>query len=126
MSITFKYVGDLSKTYKFLNGIVSRKYLAQMDAYGREGVEALSKATPVDTGKTAASWTYKIQQQGSTVTIQWLNTNINNGVNIAVILDYGHGTGRGYYVQGRHYISPAIQPVFDKIAEECWKEITNA
>lgn len=126
MSITFKYVGDLSKTYKFLNGIVSRKYLAQMDVYGREGVEALSKVTPVDTGKTAASWTYKILQQGSTVTIQWLNTNINNGVNIAVILDYGHGTGRGYYVQGRHYISPAIQPVFDKIAEECWKEITNA
>ena len=131
MSISFKHIGDLSKTYKFLNRITSRQYLRQLDAYGREGVEALSKATPVDTGLTAASWTaaswrYRINRGNGTVSITFDNTNIQNGVNIAIILDYGHGTGRGYYVQGRHYISPAIQPVFDNIAEKCWEEIVKA
>lgn len=96
-----------------------------LDAYGREGVAALASATPVDSGKTASSWRYEIQQESGSVTISFCNTNIQNGVPIAIILQYGHGTGTGGWVQGRDYIDPAIRPVFDKIANEAWREVTK-
>lgn len=125
MKVTFKHKGDFSKTQQFLMKLTGRSYLKKLSEYGRMGVEALAAVTPKKTGRTAASWEYEIEDNGKTTTIQWTNKNIQNGVNIAIILDVGHGTGRGTYVQGRHYISPAIQPVFDKIAEESWKEITS-
>ena len=99
--------------------------LGDLDRYGREGVTALSSATPVDTGKTASSWEYEITHKDDSVTITFNNTNIQNGVPIAIILQYGHGTRNGGWVQGRDYINPAIQPVFDKIAESAWREVTK-
>ena len=96
-----------------------------LDKYGQAGVAALASATPTDTGKTASSWRYEIISTGSGFKIDFLNSNINENVNIALILQYGHGTGTGGYVAGRDYINPAIQPVFDKLADEAWKEVTN-
>lgn len=124
--ISFKHRGNFKKIEKFLNAMKGMSYLNFLDKYGQLGVEALSKATPVDTGKTASSWTYEIERTSEKTTITWLNTNINDGVNIAVILQYGHGTGNGGYVQGRDYINPAIRPIFDGIAERAWKEVTSA
>lgn len=97
-----------------------------LERYGQEGVSALSSATPTDTGTTANSWSYEVSSNGDTHTIYWSNSNTNKGVNIAVILQYGHGTGTGGYVAGRDYINPAMRPIFDRIAEEAWKEVVNA
>lgn len=97
-----------------------------LERYAQEGVSALSSATPVDSGATANAWSYEIESKGDTHTIYWTNGNINKGVNIAVILQYGHGTGTGGYVAGRDYINPAMRPIFDRIAEEAWKEVVNA
>lgn len=125
MKYSFKHYGDFSKTLKFLNAITNKEYLNKLNTYGQMGVEALYEATPKNTGLTASSWDYVIESQNGRTSISWFNKNTKNGVNIAVILNYGHGTGFGGYVQGRHYISPAIQPVFDKIADEAWKEVTK-
>lgn len=124
--ISFKHKGDFSKTERFLNKIKGREYLNILEKYGQLGVEALSESTPVDSGKTASSWTYEIERSSSSTTISWLNTNVNQGVNIAIILQYGHGTGTGGYVVGIDYVNPAMKPVFEKIAEEAWKEVTSA
>lgn len=97
-----------------------------LDRYGKAGVSALSSATPAESGLTASSWTYEISSSSEGASITFLNTNVNKGFNIAIILQYGHGTGTGGWVQGRDYINPAIQPVFDKMTEAVWKEITNA
>ena len=97
-----------------------------LDKYGKMGVNALANATPLDSGKTAESWGYEISVKKEGATIHWTNTNQNNGVHIAVILQYGHGTGTGGYVQGIDYINPAIRPVFDKIVEEAWMEVVNS
>lgn len=97
-----------------------------LERYAQLGVSALSSATPVDSGTTASCWSYEIESSGEDATIYWTNTNQNKGVYIAVILQYGHGTGTGGYVVGRDYINPAMRPVFDKIAEEAWKEVVNA
>lgn len=123
--IRFRHKGDFSRTYKFLNK--SKKAVSRMDLdkYGREGVAALKSATPVDSGKTAESWYYEIVHRRGSASITFYNSNINNGVPIAIILQYGHGTGTGGYVKGRNYINPAIQPVFDKIADSAWKEVTK-
>ena len=99
---------------------------AQVAALGRAGVAALSSATPVDSGETAASWYYEITNKNNTITISFHNSNIQNGVPIAILLQYGHGTGTGGWVQGRDYINPAIQPIFDQIAEYAWKEVTRS
>lgn len=115
--------GDFRKTYEFLNRIIKLDFDRTLSKYGEEGVKALAEATPKRTGKTAASWSYKIEKSASGINIYWTNSNVNKGVRIAVILEYGHGTRKGGYVQGRHYISPAIQPIFDRIAEEAWKEV---
>lgn len=123
--ITFVHKGDWKKTTSFLENVRKNNFLKSLDSYAREGVRALSSATPVDTGKTAESWDYEIEQKPGQISIIWTNSNVNKGVNIAVILQYGHGTRNGGYVQGRDYINPAIQPVFDKISEMAWEEVTS-
>lgn len=124
--ITFTQRGGFYRIEKFFRKMKNRSYMDILNKYGKEGVAALSAATPVDSGKTAASWSYTIEMTDSIAGIYWSNSNVNKYVNIAVILQYGHGTGTGGYVQGRDYINPAMQPVFDRIAEEAWKEVTSA
>ena len=124
--ITFRQKGDFSKTMSFLERAKESVKLGTLDRYGREGVAALSSATPVDTGLTARSWYYKIERDKNTATISFFNSNIQNGVPIAIVLQYGHGTRNGGWVQGRDYINPAIQPIFDKIASTAWKEVTKS
>lgn len=125
IKITFKHKGDLSKTERFLKKLKSADFLKRLDDYGKMGVEALAAATPINTGKTAASWGYEIHHEHGMVSIVWTNSNTNNGVNIAVLLQYGHGTRNGGYVLGRDYINPAMQPIFDDIAESAWMEVTK-
>lgn len=123
--ITFRQQGDFSKLTRYLEGVKGAVNLSILDKYGREGVAALASATPVDSGETANSWYYEIERKNGSATISFYNSNIQNGVPIAIILQYGHGTGTGGWVQGRDYINPAIQPIFDKIANEAWKEVTK-
>lgn len=124
--IEFTQKGDFNNLEKLLNKILGKKYLNILAKYGQMGVAALSAATPVDSGQTATSWNYEIIQNGDETKLVFTNSNINKGVNIAVILQYGHGTGTGGYVQGRDYINPAVQPVFDKLTEELWREVAKA
>lgn len=124
--ISFRQKGDFSKLTRFLERAKNLVHLSDLDKFGREGVAALSSATPVDTGKTAASWYYDIKINKESASITFNNSNIQNGVPIAIILQYGHGTRNGGWVEGRDYINPVIQPIFDKIAEEAWKEVTKA
>lgn len=121
--ITFRQKGDFSKTTRFLEKAREVVRLGDLDKYGRAGVAALSSATPVDSGKTAASWSYEITNQNGMAAITFKNSNINQGVPIAIILQYGHGTGTGGWVEGRDYINPAIQPIFDEIANQVWEEV---
>ena len=123
--ITIKHYGDFKKLTNFLEKMKRMFDVSMLDKYGREGVAALSAATPVDSGKTASSWIYEIKDIKDGVALTFNNTNIQNGVPIAIILQYGHGTNHGGWVEGRDYINPAIQPVFDKIANEAWKEVTR-
>jgi hypothetical protein len=123
--ITFRHKGDFSKLTRFLEKAKQAVRPADFDKYGREGVAALASATPVDSGLTASSWSYDIVQTKGTTTINFNNSHINNGVPIAIILQYGHGTGTGGWVEGRDYINPAIQPLFDRIANEAWREVTR-
>ncbi len=117
--------GDHEATNRFLKKLKEFQIRRVLEKYGQKGVSALASATPVRTGTTSRSWMYKIESNGDSHTIYWTNTNENRGVNIALILQYGHGTGRGGYVSGRDYINPAIQPVFDAIVEEAWKELSK-
>lgn len=117
--------GDLSKTFKFLNRLQNKEYLNILAEYGKRGVDALREATPKDSGKTADSWYYEITQDRNQTTIEWCNSNMNDGVSIALILQYGHGTGTGGYVKGTDYINPAMKAIFDDMANECWKEVTK-
>lgn len=123
--ISIRQKGDFSKLSRYFERVREAARLGVLDKYGREGVAALASATPVKTGKTANSWTYDIERQNGSVAIVFRNTNINKGVPIAIILQTGHGTGTGGWVQGRDYINPAIQPIFDKIADSAWKEVTS-
>lgn len=123
--ITFKQKGDFRKTEKFLKKALGRDYMKVLDKYGKYGVNALTAATPVDSGTTAVSWRYEIIQNDSSISVQWHNDNIHNGVNIAIILQYGHGTRNGGWVEGRDYINPALQPIFDELAAVAWKEVTS-
>ena len=118
--------GDFSKLTRFMERAKEAVRLGDLNKYGRAGVAALSSATPVDSGETAASWYYEITNKNNTITISFHNSNIQNGVPIAILLQYGHGTGTGGWVQGRDYINPAIQPIFDQIAEYAWKEVTRS
>lgn len=126
MRVKFEVSGGFTKTERFLNRMKRREYLNVLDEFGRDGVQALRNATPVDSGATAEAWDYEIKRTRNYIEIVWTNSNINDGVPIAVILQYGHGTGTGGYVQGRDYINPAIRPIFDKIAEKAWKVVTSA
>ena len=125
MKISFHQTGEFTKTQQFFSKILKKDYMSVLGRYGAEGVRALSGATPHDSGNTAAAWSYEITDDGNEVSISFLNSNINKGVNIAIILQYGHGTGTGGYVAGRDYINPAIRPVFDKMANDAWKEIIS-
>lgn len=124
MSFYFTSQGEFESLNKFLEKCSSSKLDSILEKFGDIGVEALSSATPKDSGKTATSWTYEVEKTGSGVSIHWKNTNVNQGVNIAVIIHTGHGTGTGGYVSGREYINTAIRPVFDKIADSIMKEVS--
>lgn len=123
--ISFKQKGDFSKLTRFLEKAKGAVRIGDLDKYGREGVAALASATPIDSGQTAKSWYYKIVNKNNSATITFYNSNIQNGVPIAIILQYGHGTRNGGWVQGRDYINPAIQPIFDKIVNDAWREVTK-
>lgn len=123
ISLTSK--GDFRKTEKFMKNARTKKLMSILKQYGEEGVAALMVATPLDTGRTASSWRYEIKVENNCIRLVFHNDNIQNGVPIAIILQYGHGTGTGGWVEGRDYINPAIQPVFDKIANSAWKEAIN-
>ena len=125
MKISFGHKGDFSKLTRYLEKAKEAIRLGDLDKYGREGVAALASATPIDSGQTAKSWNYKTEHKSGSVSITFYNSNIQNGVPIAIILQYGHGTRNGGWVQGRDYINPAIQPIFDKIANDAWKEVTK-
>ena len=121
--ISFRQKGDFSKLNRYFERVKETAKIGVLDKYGRAGVSALSSATPTDTGKTAASWYYEIKHQNGGVSLEFFNSNVNKGVPIAIILQYGHGTGTGGWVEGRDYINPAIQPIFDKIANNAWEEV---
>lgn len=123
--ITLTTKGDFSRTEKFLNKLKEFGRISDLDKYGKLGVQALKEATPKNTGKTADSWDYEIRHSGNKASIVWTNSNIQNGVPIAVIIQYGHGTGWGKYVNGIDYINPAMQPVFNEIADRVWEEVTR-
>ncbi len=123
--ISFRQKGDFSKSMRFLERAKNVVRLGGLDKYGRAGVAALASATPVESGETANSWYYEIVRSKGSVAIEFHNSNIQNGVPIAIILQYGHGTGTGGWVQGRDYINPAIQPIFDDIANSAWREVTK-
>lgn len=122
--VTFKHKGDFSKVTKYLERARKGVNINSLHQYGRAGVAALASATPIDTGLTASSWSYELSQANGIARITFSNSNIQNGIPIAIILQYGHGTGTGGWVEGRDYINPAIQPIFDRIAEDAWKEVT--
>ena len=126
MASLFSSSGSTARTQDFLRKMESGDFVTGLDALAQQGVNALASVTPVETGLTAASWTYEIAKEGNSVRISWINTNRPYGVNVAVILQYGHGTGTGGYVSGYDYINPAIQPIFDQIAEEMWRRVTTA
>ena len=123
--IKIRQKGDFKKLTSFLENAKEGLNIGILDKYGKKGVAALSSATPIDTGLTASSWFYKIENKNGVAKIEFHNSNIQNGVPIAVILQYGHGTKNGGYVVGRDYINPAIQPVFDELAKNAWKEVTR-
>lgn len=123
--ITIRHRGNFNNTERFFTRAQKLELSSILNKYGRTGVSALASMTPTETGLTSASWTYEVEVGRDFAAIYWSNTNENQGVNIAVILQYGHGTGTGGYVSGRDYINPAIEPVFDEIAEAAWKEVTG-
>ena len=123
--IKFRQRGDFSKLTSYLERAKGVFNISILDKYGREGVAALASATPTETGLTASSWSYEIVKENGRVKLVFNNSNIQNGVPIAVIIQYGHGTGTGGWVEGRDYINPAIQPVFDKLANDAWREVTK-
>lgn len=123
--ISFESTGDFKNTESFLKRLFSADLFTSLDSFGRQGVAALSSATPSDTGVTAGSWGYTIERGGDFTKITWTNSNLENGFPVAVMLQYGHGTGTGGYVQGQDYINPAIKPIMDKIADGVWKAVKS-
>lgn len=123
--IKFKQKGDFKKTEKFFERIGKGDYLKGLEYFGEVGVSELMKYTPKDTGKTAASWTYSIEKTRNGLVLRWNNSNVVDHVNIAVIIQYGHGTSSGYYVEGVDYINPALTPIFDLIGKNIWTEVTK-
>lgn len=126
MKVTVKTKGNFRKTEKLLKKIRSGDYIPSLDRFGQIGVDALQTATPARSGLTASSWGYEIEKDETGIKIQWVNRNVNDGANVAILIQYGHGTGTGGYVQGIDYINPALKPIFDAIADEAWKEVRKA
>lgn len=124
--IRIKTTGSFKKTEAFLRKMSSGDIYKTLEAGAREGVSALAKATPRDSGLSSNSWDYVIERSGKTVTIKWTNTDVENGFPVAIMLQLGYGTGTGGYVQGRDYINPAMKPIFDKISNDVWKAVTSA
>jgi hypothetical protein len=124
--ITFTLSGSTSRTQAFLQKMQSQDLYSGLESLAERGVSALQATTPKESGLTAASWSAEVSTEGGATTITWSNSHVQDGVNIAIILQYGHGTGTGGYVAGRDYINPAIKPIFDDIANEVWKKVTNA
>lgn len=124
--ITISSKGKFQSTRRFFKKMSKFEIRRKLGHYGRLGVDALASATPKDTGLTANSWEYEIEEEDGSCSIRWYNTNVVRGINIAIILQYGHGTGTGGYVVGRDYINPAIQPIFDEMAETIWKEVVSS
>lgn len=117
--------GDFSKTLNYFKRVKEAARIRILEKYGEKGVAALASATPVRTGLTASSWYYRVERSGNRISLIFLNSHLNKGVNIAVILQLGHGTGTGGWVEGRDYINPAIRPIFDEIVDKAWKEVTS-
>lgn len=124
--ISFSHHGDFLKTERFLRNANKKINSFNFEKYGQMGAAALAANTPVDSGKTASSWSYDVIRASDAIRVVWKNSNINKGVPIAIILQYGHGTRNGGYVQGRDYINPALRPIFDEMAKEMWKEVRSA
>lgn len=124
--IRFEVSGGNKKLGRFLRDMKKQTYLQSLEGIAQAGVAALASTTPSSSGKTANSWSYSIEREAGKIVINWNNSNIVQGVPIALILQYGHGTGTGGYVQGRDYINPAIRPVFDRLANKAWEAIKNA
>lgn len=124
--ITFRHTGDFSNLTNFLKRAKESTLIGVLEQYAKRGVAALSSATPTESGLTAQSWYYTIETDKNSITITFCNSNIQNGVPIAIILQYGHATRNGGWVEGRDYINPAIQPIFDDIVKDAWKEVTKA
>lgn len=125
MPISFKTSGSFKKTEKFLDFLKREAMYSDLESYGQLGVQALASATPVETGLTAHSWSYKITRKRGGASIEWFNTNTTSGIPVVILIQYGHGTGTGGYVRGRDFINPAIQPIFDRIANQVWEKVTN-
>lgn len=123
--IKFNHKGNFNKAEKFFNRVLRRDYLNILDRYGQRGVEILQQVTPTDSGTTADSWNYGIEQGDGKVTVYWTNSNENDGVNIAILLMYGHATQNGSYIQGFDFVNPALRPIFKQMAYESWKEVTR-
>ena len=126
MPIKFKQKGNFSRTEMFFERCKNLFKIGVLDQYGREGVNALAMATPVDSGITASSWRYKVTNTKGSVSIEWYNdSETKTGIPIVVLIQYGHGTRNGGYVRGNDFINPAMKPIFDKIADALWKEVTK-
>lgn len=126
MGISFTSKGNFNNTEKFIKNCLNKNYISLFHKYGQFGVEALSANTPVKTGRLASSWRYEIEENADSVALVFHNDDIEGGRNIAILVNYGYATKSGYFVQGRDFIEPAIKPIFDDLAENCWKEVTNA
>ena len=124
--ITFKQKGSFKNIERFLDKMQKKEFFQKLNQYGRRGVDALSSVTPVDSGRTASSWNYEIHRSKELVEIVWTNSNVVDGVPIVILLQYGHATGNGGYVQGYDFINPAIRPIFDEIEKDLWKEVTSS
>lgn len=123
--IVFKHSGNFNKTENFLKRISNHRYTNLLNKYGQEGVDALASATPIDSGATASSWRYELVEEKDSISIIWSNSNTSDGIPVAILLQYGHATRDGGFVQGQDFINPAIQPIFDRIANDVWKEVTK-
>lgn len=121
--IRISHSGNFKNTEGLFKRVKEQRYLRALKKYAQRGVEALSEATPVDTGKTASSWSYEIVVTREGYTIYWDNGNVNRGMSIALLLQYGHGTRNGGFVEGRDYINPALRPIFDEMADKAWQEV---
>lgn len=126
MGLHISSIGDFERTIRFLTKMKRGDYMDRIKECCERGVVALSRATPVETGKTAESWSYEIRTTFDGLVVYWTNANVINGFNVSVGLQYGHGTGTGGYVRGLDYINPAMRPVFEEIANDIWQEVVSA